>query len=162
VGNYFHRSLCHFPFCCLLQFPFIRWEFDSLQLSNPQHWRPPWVYARENTHEMPPRKRPRKEFPTEDSSQAIGVQVLKTITQPQISIEPHAATEETRRPEEPPRQPTTQAEVPAMNISAPNTERSTQHQETKAQEDQQQDSKEEIKAVIEDELACLHHENECL
>jgi hypothetical protein len=74
---------------------------------------------------MPPKKRPVKELPTEDSSQAARAQVLETTTQPQTSAEPHAVAAETRRPEEPPRQPTTQSELPAMNTSAPNTERST-------------------------------------
>jgi hypothetical protein len=49
-----------------------------------------------------------------------------------------------------------------MNTSAPSTQPPLQHQETKAQEDQQQDSKEEIEAIIEDELACLRQENEHL
>jgi hypothetical protein len=43
----------------------------------------------------------------------------------------------------------------------PSTQPPLQHQETKTQEDQQQDS-EEIKAIIEDELARLRQENECL
>jgi hypothetical protein len=86
---------------------------------------------------MPPKKGPKKELPTKDSSQAARVQVLETTTQPQISVEPHATTAEIRRPEELPHQPTTQAEVPAMNTSAPNTERTTQRQEIEAREDQQ-------------------------
>jgi hypothetical protein len=49
-----------------------------------------------------------------------------------------------------------------MNTSASNTQQPPQRQEIEAQEDQQQDSKEEIEAIIEDELACLHQENECL
>jgi hypothetical protein len=41
-----------------------------------------------------------------------------------------------------------------MNTSAPNTRPTLQHQETKIQEDQQQDSEEEIEANFEDELVC--------
>jgi hypothetical protein len=37
-----------------------------------------------------------------------------------------------------------------------------QHQAIEIQEDQQQDSKEEIKTIIKDELARLRQENECL
>jgi hypothetical protein len=95
---------------------------------------------------MPPKKKLGKELLAEGSSQATGAQVLKTtqaITQPQTSVDPRIATAETGRPEEPSQQP-------------------TQLQETEAQEDQQQDSKEEIEAIIEDELACLRQENERL
>jgi hypothetical protein len=74
---------------------------------------------------MTPKKRLGEELLIEDSSQAAGVQVLKTATQPQISVVPHVAMGETKRPEEPPCQPSTQAEVTAMNTSAPNNERST-------------------------------------
>jgi hypothetical protein len=49
-----------------------------------------------------------------------------------------------------------------MNTSTPNTKRSTQRQGTEVQEDQQQDSEEEIEAIIEDELARLHQENESM
>jgi hypothetical protein len=49
-----------------------------------------------------------------------------------------------------------------MNTSAPITQPPLQHEETETQEDQQQDSEEEIKAIIEDELACLCQENEHL
>jgi hypothetical protein len=49
-----------------------------------------------------------------------------------------------------------------MNTSVPSTQPPPQHQETKAQEDQQQDSKEEIEAIIEDELVHLRQENERL
>jgi cation transport regulator ChaC len=59
-------------------------------------------------------------------------------------------------------QPTTQAEVFAMNTSAQNTQPLHQHQETENQEDQQHDSEEEIEAIIEDELACLRPKNERL
>jgi hypothetical protein len=59
---------------------------------------------------------------------------------------------------------TIQAEVFALNASALNTlpPPSQQHQAIKIQEDRQQDGEEEIKAIIEDELACLHQENERL
>jgi hypothetical protein len=49
-----------------------------------------------------------------------------------------------------------------MNTWAPSTQPPLQHQETKTQEDQQQHSLEEIKAIIEDELARLRQENEHL
>jgi hypothetical protein len=62
----------------------------------------------------------RKELPAEGSSQEARAQVLETtqaITQQQTSVDPHIATVEIGRPEEPPQQP-------------------TQLQETEAQEDQ--------------------------
>jgi hypothetical protein len=59
-----------------------------------------------------------KELSVEGSSQAVRGQVIKTTTQPQTSIEPRSAAAETKRPEQPQEQPTTQAEVPAMNTSA--------------------------------------------
>jgi hypothetical protein len=49
-----------------------------------------------------------------------------------------------------------------VNTSTPNTQPPLQHQETKTQEDQQQDSEDEIEAIIEDELVCLRQENERL
>jgi hypothetical protein len=49
-----------------------------------------------------------------------------------------------------------------IKTSVPNTQQPTEHQDTKVQEDQQQDWEEKIEAVIEDELACLHQENEHL
>jgi hypothetical protein len=54
-------------------------------------------------------------------------------------------------------QPTSQAEVLVMNTLAPNTVPPPlhQHQTIKAQDDLQQDSEEEIDAVIEVELAHL-------
>jgi hypothetical protein len=42
-----------------------------------------------------------------------------------------------------------------MNTSMLSTQQQPQHQETEAQEDQQQDSDEEIKAIIKDELTRL-------
>jgi hypothetical protein len=111
---------------------------------------------------MPPKKRPGKELPTKESSQAVGAQVLEIATKPQTTIEPHLAIAKTRRPKEPPHQPATQAEVVAINTSIPNTQQPTQHKDTEVQEDQQQDSEEEIDAVIEDELAYLHQEKEHL
>jgi hypothetical protein len=61
-------------------------------------------------------------------------------------------------------QPTTKLEVFAMNALALNTLPLSlqQHQAIEIQEDQQQDSKKEIEATIEDELVCLRQENECL
>jgi hypothetical protein len=57
---------------------------------------------------------------------------------------------------------TTKVEVLTMNTSAPNTVPSPphQHQTIETQEGLHQDSEEEIKAVIEDELVRLHQENE--
>jgi hypothetical protein len=49
-----------------------------------------------------------------------------------------------------------------MNTSAPSTQPPLRHQEIETQVDQQQDSEEEIKAIIEDELSRLRQENECL
>jgi hypothetical protein len=49
-----------------------------------------------------------------------------------------------------------------MNTSEPSTQPPLQHQDTETQDDQQQDSKEEIEAIIEDELTCLYQENERL
>jgi hypothetical protein len=61
-------------------------------------------------------------------------------------------------------QPTTQVEVLAMNTLAQNTMPPPphQHQTIKIQEDLQQDSKEEIEGVIEDELVRLCQENKHL
>jgi hypothetical protein len=111
---------------------------------------------------MPPKKRPRKDYPVEGSSQAVGGQVLETTTQPQAFAEPRPVMADTRRPGEPPEQSTAQVEAPPMNISVPSTQPPLQHQETETQEDQQKDSEEEIEAIIEDELARLRRENECL
>jgi hypothetical protein len=89
---------------------------------------------------MPPKKRLRKELPTEASSQVAGAQVLERTqrtTQPQTSIEPQQASAEVRRPEVPLQQPLRQAEVLAMNTSAPTTQHPTQQQDIEAQEDPQ-------------------------
>jgi hypothetical protein len=43
-----------------------------------------------------------------------------------------------------------------MNTSAPNTQPPHQYQAIENQEDQQQDSEEETKAVIEDEVTRIH------
>jgi hypothetical protein len=137
-------------------------EFDNLRLSN-LNIGTHCLCAQENTHEMPPKKRPGKELPVEASSQAAGAQVLKTTqttTQPQTSTEPQQATVEIRRPEEPLQQPPSQAEELAMTTSAPTPQHPIQQQDFDAQEDLHQDSEEEIEAIIEDELACLHQENE--
>jgi hypothetical protein len=111
---------------------------------------------------MPPKKRPGKDYPAEGSSQAVVGQVLETTTQPQAFTEPRPAMADTGRPGEPPEQPAVHAKVPPMNTSMPSTQPPLQHRETKTQEDQQQDSEEEIKAIIEDELAHLRQENEPL
>jgi hypothetical protein len=123
---------------------------------------------------MPPKKKLEEEPSVEGSSQVAEGQVLATVqtttqtthipqtTHPQASTEPRPATTETRRPEYSVEQPLTQALVLAMNTSAPNTQPPLQHQETEIQEDQQQDSEEEIEAIIEDELVLLRQENERL
>jgi hypothetical protein len=49
-----------------------------------------------------------------------------------------------------------------MNTSAQTTQHPNQLQNTEAQEDLEQDFEEEIKAIIEDELAHLRQENEHL
>jgi hypothetical protein len=118
---------------------------------------------------MSPKKRHGKELPIESSSQAVEGQVFTTAqttvqityipqtAHPQPSTEPCVATTETRRPEDPVEQPTTQAEVLAMNTSTANTlpPPLQQHQAIETQEYQQQDSEEEIKAIIKDERARL-------
>jgi hypothetical protein len=76
IDNYLHHSLCRFPLLveCRLPFPL---DFSSSRLSNPNigaHR----LCARENTHEMPPKMKLKKELPTEGSSQASGAQVLET------------------------------------------------------------------------------------
>jgi hypothetical protein len=88
---------------------------------------------------MPPKKRPGKDFLVEGSSYEIGGQVLKTIqptTQLETSTEPRPAMAKTRRPREPLKQRTTQAEAPPINTSAPSTQPPLQHQETETLEDQ--------------------------
>jgi hypothetical protein len=93
------------PLSVSAQFPFLpSLEFDNPRLSNPNigaHC----LCARENTHEMPPKKKPRKELSVEGPPQVTGAQALETTqatTQQQTSIEPRQATAEVRRPEEPP------------------------------------------------------------
>jgi hypothetical protein len=112
---------------------------------------------------MPPKKRLRKELPTEGSSQAVGEQVptttqttIQTIHIPQ-ALHPQPSTNFHTATTDPTEQPTTQTEVLIMNTSSLNTvpPPSHQHQTTETQEDLQQDSKEEIEAVIENELARL-------
>jgi outer membrane biosynthesis protein TonB len=131
----------------------------------PQYWHPLFVSSR---------KHPQNATQEEVWKRAFGRRLIlcgrrsgprnnpNKTTQPQTSIEHRPAATETKRTEEPPEQPATQAEVPAMNTSMPSTQPPPQHQETKAQEDQQQDSKEEIEAIIEDELVHLRQENERL
>jgi hypothetical protein len=91
---------------------------------------------------MSPKKRLGKDYSAEGSSHVPGGQVLKITTQPQASMEPHPAMSNTRRSGEPPEQLVAQAETPPTNTFAPSTQPPIQHQETKTQEDQQQDSDE--------------------
>jgi hypothetical protein len=89
---------------------------------------------------MPPKKRPRKDLRVEGSSQTARGQVhetTQTITQLQISTEPHLVATETRGPGEPPEQSETHVEAPIMNTSMPSSQQQPQRQETEAQEDQQ-------------------------
>jgi hypothetical protein len=89
---------------------------------------------------MPPNKRPGKELSLKGPSQAAGGQVhdtTQTTTQLQTFAKPRPVTAETRRPREPPEQPPTHVEVPVMNTSTLSTQQQSQHQEMKAQEDQQ-------------------------
>jgi hypothetical protein len=86
---------------------------------------------------MPLKKRLGKELPVRSSSLATGDQTLETNTQPHTSVEPHPATVETKRPEEPLVQLATQAEASALNTSAPNIQQLVQHEQIEAQEDQQ-------------------------
>jgi hypothetical protein len=107
---------------------------------------------------MPPKKKPKKDLPLEGPSQMVEGQVHETIqttAQLQTSTGPCPVTAEIRCLEEPPEPPLTQVEVPVMNTSTLKTQQQPQRQEIKAQEDQQQDSDEEIEAIIEDELTRL-------
>jgi hypothetical protein len=118
---------------------------------------------------MTPKKRPEKELLAEGSSQAARGQVLTTteatvqtthihqIAHSHPSTDPHAATIEAKRPKDPSGQPTTQVEAFVADASTLNTlpPPLQQHQAIEIQEDQQQDSEEEIKVVIKDELARL-------
>jgi hypothetical protein len=112
---------------------------------------------------MPPKKKPGKELSVDGPLQLTGALTLKTTqttTQPPPSSEPQQATAEVRRPDQPTQQPPNQAEVLAMNTSAQTTQHPNQPQNIEAREDLEQDSEEEIEAIIEDELACLRQENE--
>jgi hypothetical protein len=159
----FPHFLCHFLFPCYALLP-VSLQFDNLQLSNPNigaHR----LCARVNTHEMPPKKRSGNELLVEGPAQGTGAPTLETTqttTQPPPSSEPQQTTMEVGRPNQPPQQPPNQAEVLAMNTSVQNTQHPNQPQNIEAQEDLEQDSKEEIEAIIEDELARLRQENERL
>jgi hypothetical protein len=94
---------------------------------------------------MPPKNRPGKELLLEEPSEMARGQVHKTTqttAQVQTSGEPHPKIAKTRRPGEPAKQQTNQVEAPVMNTSTLNIQQQPQHQETEAQEDQQQDSDE--------------------
>jgi hypothetical protein len=133
-------------------------EFNNLRLSNPNigaHR----VCARKNTHKIPPKKRSRKELSVEGPAQGTRAQILKPTQQTSSAPIGHCTV---GRHEEPPQQPPRQAEVLTTDTSAPATQHPNQLQNSEAQEEPQQDSKEEIKVVIEAELACFHHENEHL
>jgi hypothetical protein len=70
IDNCLHHSPCCFPLPVECHLPFLL-EFGSSRLSNPNigtHH----LCARENTHEMSPKKKHRKELPVEGSSQEVG------------------------------------------------------------------------------------------
>jgi hypothetical protein len=119
---------------------------------------------------MAPKKRLGKELPAEGSSQAVGEHVpttTQTTTQNTHILQilhPHPSTNLHAATADPTEQPIAQTEVLAMNTPAPNIAPppSHQYQTIETQKDLQQDFEEEIKAVIEDEMACLRQENEHL
>jgi hypothetical protein len=97
-----------------------------------QHWCPPCSRARQNTHEMPLKKRHVRELLTEDPSQVVGSQDLTTAeantlathipqtTHPHKSTESHVVAIDARRLEGLTGQPSTQVEACAINASALN------------------------------------------
>jgi hypothetical protein len=113
---------------------------------------------------MSPKKRPAKEPPVEGPSQAgtdqdhniIEVSILTThipqTNHPHISTESHTAAPNTRRYEGP---NTAIPYLPPQNSQDPQLE-------AEVSNDQHQDSEEEIKAIIENELTRLCQENERL
>jgi hypothetical protein len=117
---------------------------------------------------MPPKKRAAKEPLTEGSSQVGEEQVPTTaqtttqVTHIPQTLHSQPSTSLHKTTTDPTEKPITQTEVPALNTSDLNTMPlpSHQHQTIGTQEDLQQDSEEEIEAIIEDELAYLHQENE--
>jgi hypothetical protein len=112
---------------------------------------------------MPPKKRAGREPLAANPSQTSEGQSAETTqatSHLQIASQPNPTVTETESPEEPPYQPSTQAEVLNMNTSAPTTQHPTQHQSNENQEESVQDSKEEIETVIENELARLRQKNE--
>jgi hypothetical protein len=114
---------------------------------------------------MPPKKRSGKELLVEGPLQGTGAQTLEATqatTQQQIFSLPPQATTEVKRLEEPPQQPPRQAEVLTIHTSTPTIQHPSQQQNSEAQSEPEQDSEEEIEAVIEDELVRLHQENERL
>jgi hypothetical protein len=119
---------------------------------------------------MPPKKGLRKEPLAEGSSQVAKEHVPTTAqttnqtTHIPQTLHPQSSTNLHTTTADPSEQPTTQTEVFALNTSAPNTRPlpPQQHQTIKTQEDLQQDSEEEIEAIIEDEKTRLHQENEHL
>jgi hypothetical protein len=145
---------------------------------------PTVLVSAKKPHETSPKKRLARELPAEDSTQEAGGQVLTTAeanipntqilktAQPHIFIESHAIPNVARRPEGPIGEPSTQMEAFATDAAIPNPYPSSSrqhqlhnqdlHQQTKTLEDMQQDSKEEIEAIVEDELVRLRRENECL
>jgi hypothetical protein len=102
IVNCFPHFLCHFSFLCYALLPFSL-ELDNLRLSNPNigsHC----LCARVKTHEMPPKKKPRKELPVDgpmQSSRAPTLETTQTTTQPPPSSEPQQTIAELGRPNQP-------------------------------------------------------------
>jgi hypothetical protein len=126
-----------------------------------QYWHPLFVSLREH-----PRNATQEEAWKRVSSQRLipsGQRSGPQNNHPTTNIRRASTSNgKNQKTQTPPEQPAAQAEAPPMNTSAPSTQPPLQHQETKTQEGQQQDSEEEIEAIIEDELACLRQENERL
>jgi hypothetical protein len=112
---------------------------------------------------MPPKKRLRKE-PLAEGSIHVAKEQVPTTTQtttqathiPQtLHLQPSRNLHTTAT--DPIEQLATQTDILTLNTSAPNNIPLPphQHQTIKTQEELQQDSEEEIKEIIEDELACL-------
>jgi hypothetical protein len=78
-------------------------------------------------------------------------------THPKTSSQPHDISIDTRRPEGLAGQQSTQEEAFTTDVEAQNQE---PHQQIETLEDVLQDFEEEIEVVVEDELVCLHQENE--
>jgi hypothetical protein len=90
------------PLFVSAQFPSLpSLEFDNPRISNPNigaHH----LCTRENTHEMPHKKKLGKELSIDGPSQVTRAQALKATNQKQTTTESQQATAEVGRPEEAP------------------------------------------------------------